>query len=390
MKILYDLFGTQAHDHILYNGGAEYSKAIFLELIKNLETEQELVVFYDKDLALEENVLRAVQNSAIQVVYIKNGQELQDHLFAQNYDLFFSALPILYYNIKIPKSCLYVGVMHDVRVLELLYDEDYKYYTNKFNPKKYKSFIFAHSLSWPYLSKFMARLKFKKELNLYEKIAQSIDIIITVSEHSKFSLLYYLKNLKSEGIKVYYTPKKIISVRDDNMGNKYGEYVLLISANRYEKNPIGAIRALERLYSKGLLEAKCVTVGNLPQKIRNIIKYPEKFIHLDYVSTEELESLYKNAQLFIYPTFSEGFGMPPLEALKYGTKVVASAVTAVPEICGDSVFYFNPYSIDEIAVRIYQAMNSEKLSDDYFIKTSKRQEVDLQRLVSDIKNGFGG
>jgi glycosyltransferase involved in cell wall biosynthesis len=87
------------------------------------------------------------------------------------------------------------------------------------------------------------------------------------------------------------------------------------------------------------------------------IKNKDKFIIEGYKDVEELEILYINAHLFLYPTLNEGFGYPPLEAMKYGTYVAVSAITSTTEVYGDAVLYFNPYDINEICNRILQSFD---------------------------------
>jgi glycosyltransferase involved in cell wall biosynthesis len=109
-----------------------------------------------------------------------------------------------------------------------------------------------------------------------------------------------------------------------------------------------------------------------------------------YVFPEDLEILYKNACLFIYPTLNEGFGYPPLEAMKYGTLCACSANSAITEICGDAVLYFNPFDEIEIGIRVLQSFDEEirkekavKMTARYQL-ISKKQEHDLDLLVEDI------
>jgi glycosyltransferase involved in cell wall biosynthesis len=62
-----------------------------------------------------------------------------------------------------------------------------------------------------------------------------------------------------------------------------------------------------------------------------------------------LGEAYARAALFVYPSLSEGFGIPPLEAMAADCPVAASNVTAIPEICRDAPFYFDPYDVGSIA-----------------------------------------
>ena len=56
---------------------------------------------------------------------------------------------------------------------------------------------------------------------------------------------------------------------------------------------------------------------------------------------------------------NEGFGYPPLEAMKYGVPVITSSFASIPEVCSDAVLYTNPYSVEEIGIRILQLENQE-------------------------------
>lgn len=80
-----------------------------------------------------------------------------------------------------------------------------------------------------------------------------------------------------------------------------------------------------------------------------------------FVSEEELDNLYKNASLFVFPSLCEGFGLPPLEAMKRGVAVISSNTACMPEILGDAALYFNPLDINDMADKIKKALISEDL-----------------------------
>lgn len=91
----------------------------------------------------------------------------------------------------------------------------------------------------------------------------------------------------------------------------------------------------------------------------------ELIIHKDYVSQDQLEALYVGAQAVVYVSSSEAFGLPPLEALGYGSVPVVSRLPASQEIFGDNAFYVdNPDSVDSIAATITEALtNPSKRAD---------------------------
>ena len=144
---------------------------------------------------------------------------------------------------------------------------------------------------------------------------------------------------------------------------------------------------------KKITDYKVVIVGRLPTKVSKLIKHKENYIFFDYVQTSELESLYYNCDFFIYPSLNEGFGMPPLEAMRYGKTCIVSAVCSLPEVCGDGVIYVNPYDIKEIENRILKAAN-EKISvekvKNAFNRTYEKQKNDLidicKFILQDVVN----
>ena len=123
----------------------------------------------------------------------------------------------------------------------------------------------------------------------------------------------------------------------------------------------------------------------------NIYKYkivnPDKFTFAGYVEDNDLEQLYHDAYAFIYPSLNEGFGYPPLEAMRYGKPVLASPFTSIPEICQGAALYFNPYSIEEIMNRILYITNDRfyqefsNLSVVQYAKITAKQSKDLDELI---------
>lgn len=81
----------------------------------------------------------------------------------------------------------------------------------------------------------------------------------------------------------------------------------------------------------------------------------------DFVSERQLDKLYKNASLYVYPSLHEGFGLTPLEAMARGLPVASSNATCLPEVLGQAAIYFNPLDIDDMVKKIKKVLLDEDL-----------------------------
>ena len=163
----------------------------------------------------------------------------------------------------------------------------------------------------------------------------------------------------------------------------------MVSANRFEKNCVRAIIALDELYSKKKIsKSRKVKITGLEKpNFRYKIKNTSQFDFLGYIEESELEKLYTNCGCLIYPSLNEGFGYPPLEAMKYGVPVLASNAASIPEVCGEAALYFKPTSIKEIKSSILDVLNGNfhsnltDLEKNRFKKIEAKQNDDLYNLI---------
>jgi glycosyltransferase involved in cell wall biosynthesis len=181
--------------------------------------------------------------------------------------------------------------------------------------------------------------------------------IIAVSEHTKYSLLSFYPELKDDVV-VCHSPMDFTTVHAPNPTKQ--NYFLLISANRWIKNNYRAIKAFDNLFSRGLIKDKEVVVLGVGRlDFSKSVVNKSKFHFLDYVDYAALERHFNEAFCFVYPSLNEGFGYPPLQAMKYGTPVIASAISSIPEVCQNAVAYFNPFSANELQNRIVQMCSDQ-------------------------------
>lgn len=114
-------------------------------------------------------------------------------------------------------------------------------------------------------------------------------------------------------------------------------------------------------------ETQLVFTGKLEYHAEQLKKLTQKLSYADhitftgFVSDAQLKWLYMNASVYVFPSLSEGFGLPGLEAMAHGCPVVSSNATCLPEVHGDAAQYFNPNDTEDIAQTILRVMNSARL-----------------------------
>ncbi|WP_255211319.1 glycosyltransferase family 4 protein [Geobacillus zalihae] len=193
---------------------------------------------------------------------------------------------------------------------------------------------------------------------LYKCLGNWLDKIITVSNFSKNELVKFC-GINPDKIHVIYEGKEhILSVKaESGILEKYnlkkGKYLLAVSSLNPNKNFIAIIKALEML---GNTKFDIAIAGGTDPKVfnsSNKLSY-QNVKYLGYVSDEELKALYENAACFIFPSFYEGFGLPPLEAMACGCPVIISNTASLPEIFGDVALLCDPYKPETISRAIKQ------------------------------------
>jgi glycosyltransferase involved in cell wall biosynthesis len=87
---------------------------------------------------------------------------------------------------------------------------------------------------------------------------------------------------------------------------------------------------------------------NIYKKRTETLNIPDKVIFPGFISMEHLPYIYNAAKLFVYPSFYEGFGLPPIEAMACGVPVITSNTTSLPEVVGNGAFLVNPKDQDDL------------------------------------------
>lgn len=376
MNLLFSLEAAQPFGANKWHGGGKYAEAVFFRMV---ERGEKFSCYYDSRKWINPLIIDACQKNNIPLFDLK-GEKLDAIIKRNRIDTIYTSL--LRGEVFDIANTRIIFPIHDMRGLNMPNDwMQLRYRQNLKNT--IKSIL---QLLYP---KFWFKREYRKNASI---ILDKKNSFYAVSYYSKYSILSFFQNLKDSDIKVFYSPN---TTQDNssvqiNKGNK-GDYFLMVSGNRWVKNNLRAIMALDRLMSENKLkDYKAVITGAKANNFRYKLKNKNRFIFIGYVDDEKLMDLYANCYAFIYPSLSEGFGYPPIEAMKYGKPVIASPFTAISEICGDSVLYFNPYDCLEIYNRILMLLNdniynklSQKSLDRYdFI--SQKQDSDLDLLVNYI------
>ena len=133
-------------------------------------------------------------------------------------------------------------------------------------------------------------------------------------------------------------------------------FVLAVSSTNPNKNFGAVVKALEML---GDAAPPCIIVGGSGQKHFAAVKLdPARVTHLGYVSDAELLALYGRALCLVFPSFYEGFGLPPLEAMANGCPVIVSGTSSMPEVAGPVAEYCDPAHPDSLARAIGKVATS--------------------------------
>ena len=199
------------------------------------------------------------------------------------------------------------------------------------------------------------------------------DKIITVSTTTKNELIKYLGVSSSKIVSVYHgvdTHPNVLS--ESEIKRKFGirkDYILSISSVYKFKNYVSLIRGFKILRERYDQNYQLVIVGKhietdyYLQMLRTIdeLCLTHEVILIDGVPHDETYLLYSGANLYVFPSYCETFGMTQIEAMACGIPVVTSNISVMPEICADAAIYFDPSNPNDIAEKMNQVLASENL-----------------------------
>lgn len=408
MKILFDFLTLYQK-----NGAAEYTRRVFYALLDKIETcptdNVSVSCLYDsKHLpAYSELSPDVFCHQSVDFVDIQNGISAINE---QKYDLFFfgCAQNAGWHPELAELNCKTIIVFHDC-VWEEFYNNDINLYLalngndmfryRATEPRGKKIYFDIKGPTIRFCRWLLSARRYGMLENGYNMLQPAMALfhkredntIVTVSNYSKGSIMYNFK-VPEERINVLYSPERIYSEEDfscQNLNDKKLEYAidngikyfLMVSANRDTKNAKKALAAFKS-FTEIKSDFYVVTIGFGKELFKNHIDLP-------FLSDFDLREAYKHCYALLYPSLFEGFGYPPLEAMKYGKPVLASNVCSMSEVLGDAPIYFSPFY--ESAIFNGLLLLTEENYTKYSQRSLRRyqdvhvkQECDLKELVKKI------
>jgi glycosyltransferase involved in cell wall biosynthesis len=240
--------------------------------------------------------------------------------------------------------------------------------------RKTKVAITVHDVGFKRFPKLYKKIQYwYHNLTMY-KIRSRADIIFTVSEFSK-SEIVELYNVSPDKIKVALNGFSQDGYQIDGPKpealSKYKikkPYLLYVGRIEKKKNVINMIKAFIKL-SESNADLNLVLAGgagNSIDEVKAIIldnKLEDRIILPGYIDEEDLPYLFKSAEVFLFPTLYEGFGIPILQAMAVGTPVVTSNQNPHQEVGGEFAVYVDPKDVDGIVDGILKVLGDDNLKE---------------------------
>ena len=231
------------------------------------------------------------------------------------------------------------------------------------------------------------------EAQMTREVARA-DAIVCVSEATRADLLAFYELDSRRAVTIH---SGLGSLPDPAPAvNLPPKYILFVSTVEPRKNLTVLLDAYAELRRSGAYDGALVVAGKVGWKAEAVARRLREpgVVHLDYVKPEVLATLYRGADLFVFPSIYEGFGFPMLEAMTNGVPVIAAKSSSLPEIGGEAALYFQPSDASELADAMRRVLGDAALRADLAERgraraarfrwdAAARQTVSVLRAVSE-------
>lgn len=248
------------------------------------------------------------------------------------------------------------------------YNLDVVLFQNFGSHSKINKVVYIHDvlfIDYPEFFSFKERLYF----SLFKPLARKAQSIITISQTEKDRIIKHQFGRENVSYVHHGVDEKFKPLSEHNINDvhkfkeKYNlpnEFILYLGRLNVRKNIINLINAMKSI------ELPLVIIGSHDHKSDDLkgrireLDLEEKIFFTGFIKECELPLAYASAKIFCFPSYAEGFGLPPLEAMASGTPVIVSNRTSLPEVCGDAALYIDPDQPLDIAEKINNLLASEK------------------------------
>jgi glycosyltransferase involved in cell wall biosynthesis len=355
MKILYDHLCFQE----IYGGVSKY----FVNMLKQfpLDVQYEISVKYTKNEYVK--TLHNIKlNNNLDNINIRGKWRLWKlfHFINQNY----SKVKLLFGN------------------YDIYHQTHYNPFAYKYLPSTKKSVTTIHDMNFfvipeayriPEATKNWARITAEWQ----KKSASKADKIIAVSKNTKKDLID-IWNIPEEKIIVCYHGRDDISIENLDATRKFQQpYILFVGARLIYKNfakYLGAFKVISERNKDLILVCTGYPFNSSECNLINDLRLSDKIFQTS-VDEDEMAALYHNAEVFVYPSLYEGFGLPLLEAMNAQCPIICSNTSCFPEICEKAALYFDPYSIDDMVDVTTEILNNSSLKMKLIEEGNKRKKM---------------
>lgn len=227
------------------------------------------------------------------------------------------------------------------------------------------------------------------------------EIVFTVSENSKKDILKFY-NIPEEKIVVVYNavdPKFVHRQREnvEYLIDKYKlpknkKVIMYVGNLKPHKNLSRLLEAYANMNGREdtclVLVGKAFDSEDLTPQIKEL-GIEDSVVRTGIIVDNELVDFYNLADLFVFPSLYEGFGIPPLEAMACGTPVVCSDNSSLPEVVGDAAYTFNPYEVQQIKAAMEKVLCDESLAESLIERGYRRAAMFTQdKIVNTTRAAF--
>ncbi|RJR21272.1 MAG: glycosyltransferase family 1 protein [Nitrospiraceae bacterium] len=247
--------------------------------------------------------------------------------------------------------------------------------------------------------------RFGPILKLWSRLmAKNAAKILTVSNYSKKDIVDLFEAPEGkveviyEGFGDEFNPRGMDEIKraKNNYGIE-GNYMLYVGNFAPHKNVEGILKAYAKIKHELRREYKLVLGGkkdggrNKMERLCVELGIAEQAIFTGFIENKHLPAIYSGAEVFLFPSFYEGFGLPPLEAMACGTPVISSKRSCIPEILGDAAVLVDPLNSDEMARAIEDVLTRRGLRQHLQERGfQKAGEYSFQKMSVDMLNIFEG